>query len=41
MGLNELMDKIKQRMTDANKAVCKAYMQLICLLVEALGTNAK
>lgn len=41
VGLNELMDKIKQRMTDANKAVCKAYIQLICLLVEALGPNAK
>lgn len=26
VGLNELMDKIKQRMTDANKAVCKAYI---------------
>jgi len=28
-------------MTDANKAVCKAFIQLICLLVEALGANAK
>jgi len=28
-------------MTDANKAVVKAYMQLICILVEALGSNAK
>lgn len=41
VGLNDLMDKIKQRMTDANKAVVKAYLQLICVLVEALGTNAK
>jgi len=41
VGLNELIDKIKQRMSDSNKAVCKAYMQLICLLVEALGANAK
>jgi hypothetical protein len=41
VGLNDLMDKIKQRMTDANKAVCKAFIQLICLLVEALGPNAK
>jgi|LauGreDrversion4_2_1035121.scaffolds.fasta_scaffold15522_8 HEAT repeat protein len=35
------MDNIKQRMSDANKAVLKAYVQLICLVVEALGANAK
>ena len=40
-GLNELMDCIKQRMVDPNKAVLKAYVQLICVVVEALGTNAK
>lgn len=41
VGLNELMDAIKQRMTDANKAVLKAYVQLMCVVVEALGANAK
>jgi len=41
IGLNELMDCIKQRMNDANKAVLKAYVQLICVVVEALGPNAK
>lgn len=41
VGLNELMDNIKQRMTDPNKAVLKAYVQLICIVVEALGSNAK
>lgn len=30
VGLNELMDCIKQRMSDANKAVLKAYVQLMC-----------
>jgi len=30
VGLNELMDSIKQRMSDANKAVLKAYVQLMC-----------
>ncbi len=28
-------------MSDSNKAVLKAYVQLICILVEALGPNAK
>lgn len=41
VGLGEVMDNVKQRMTDPNKAVVKAYMQLICLLVEALGANAR
>ena len=41
LGLVELMDNIKQRMADPNKAVLKAYVQLICLMVEALGANAK
>ena len=36
-----MMDCVKQRMTDPNKAVLKAYIQLICVLVEALGANAK
>lgn len=40
-GLNEVMDNVKQRMTDPNKAVLKAYVQLICQIVEALGANAK
>jgi hypothetical protein len=35
------MDCIKQRFKDANKAVVKAYVQLICLVVDALGPNAK
>lgn len=41
VGLNELMDNIKQRMSDANKAVLKAYVQLICQVLEALGPAAK
>lgn len=40
-GLNELMDNIKQRMSDPNKAALKAYVQLIVVLVEALGPAAK
>lgn len=36
-GLNELMDNMKQRMVDPNKAVLKAYIQLMGVLVEALG----
>lgn len=40
-GLNELMDNIKQRMVDPNKAVLKSYIQLMGLLVEALGPSAK
>ena len=40
-GLNELMDNLKQRMADPNKAVLKAYVQLIGTLVEALGPAAK
>ena len=40
-GLNELMDNMKQRMLDPNKAVLKSYVQLICTLVEALGNHAK
>ena len=35
------MDNIKQKMVDPNKAVVKAYIQLICIVVEALGPNAK
>lgn len=41
LGLNEVMDNIKQRMVDPNKAVLKAYIQLIGILVEALGHGAK
>lgn len=41
VGLVDLMDNIKQKMVDPNKAVVKAYIQLICLVVEALGPNAK
>lgn len=41
LGLNEVMDNIKQRMVDPNKAVLKAYIQLIGILVEALGPAAK
>jgi hypothetical protein len=40
-GLNELMEEVKKRMTDANKAVLKAYIQLMGVLVEALGPAAK
>ena len=40
-GLNELMEEIKKRMVDANKAVLKSYIQLIGILVEALGPAAK
>jgi len=39
--INELMDMVKQRMKDPNKAVVKAYIQLICTLVEALGPNSR
>ena len=28
---------MKQRMTDSNKAVLKAYIQLMTIMVEALG----
>lgn len=41
VGLGELMDCIKLRLVDANKAVQRAYLQLICIVVEALGANAK
>ena len=40
-GLNELIDNMKQRMSDPNKSVLKSYIQLIALLVEALGAAAK
>ena len=40
-GLNELMDNIKQRMADANKAVLKAYVQMMGSLIEALGPAGK
>lgn len=40
-GLNELMDNMKQRMADPNKAVLKAYVQLLGVLAEALGSSAK
>ena len=40
-GLNELMDNVKQRMSDPNKAVLKSYIQLIGNLAEALGSGAK
>ena len=40
-GINELMDMVKQRMKDPNKAVVKAYIQLIGLLVEALGSSSR
>ena len=40
-GLNELIDNMKQRMTDPNKSVLKSYIQLISSLVEALGPAAK
>ena len=40
-GLNELMDNVKQRMSDPNKAVLKCYIQLIGSLGEALGPAAK
>jgi hypothetical protein len=40
-GTNELMDMVKQRMKDPNKAVVKAYIQLISSLVEALGPNSR
>lgn len=40
-GLNELMDNIKQRMSDPNKAVLKSYVQMLTSLVEALGPGAK
>lgn len=40
-GLNELMDNIKQRMSDPNKAVLKSYIQLNGSLGEALGSGAK
>lgn len=41
VGLNELMDNMKQRMVDPNKAVLKSYIQLMGVLVEALGPSAK
>ena len=40
-GLNELMDNMKQRMADPNKAVLKSYVQLMRVVVEALGPAAK
>ena len=40
-GLNELMDNMKQRMADPNKAVLKSYVQLMGVVVEALGPAAK
>ena len=40
-GLNELMDNMKLRMVDPNKAVLKSYLQLIGVVVQALGANAK
>ena len=41
VGLNELMDNMKQRMVDPNKAVLKSYIQLLGILAEALGPAAK
>ena len=35
------MDNMKQRMVDPNKAVLKAYIQLMGVLVEAIGPAAK
>ena len=40
-GLTELMDNMKQRMSDPNKSVLKSYVQLIAKLVEALGPACK
>ena len=40
-GLNELLDNIKQRMADPNKAVLKCYITLNGALAEALGPGAK
>jgi len=40
-GLNELLDNLKQRMSDPNKSVLKSYVQLIALFVDALGPGAK
>lgn len=41
VGLNELMDIIKQRMSDSNKAVLKTFIQLLGTLAEAMGGAAK
>ena len=41
VGLNELMDNMKLRMVDPNKAVLKSYLQLIGIVVQALGSSAK
>lgn len=40
-GINELLDNIKQKLSDPNKAVMKAYIQLNGLMAEALGPGAK
>jgi hypothetical protein len=40
-GLGEMMEEVKKRMVDANKAVLKSYIQLMGVLVEALGPAAK
>jgi hypothetical protein len=41
VGLNELMDNIKLRMVDPNKAVLKSYLQLSGSVVIALGSTSK
>ena len=40
-GLNELMDNMKKKMNDPNKAIVRAYMQLVGNLYEALGAGGK
>jgi hypothetical protein len=40
-GLNELLDNVKQKLNDPNKAVLKVYTQLLGDLAEALGPVAK
>ena len=39
-GLTELMDCVKQRLTDANKGIQRQTIQLLGLIVEALGPAA-
>ena len=38
-GLGDFTDQLKQKLTDSNKAVVKAYIQVTGMLAEALGSG--
>lgn len=38
-GLGDFVDQLKQKLTDSNKAVVKAYIQVTGSLAEALGSG--